>query len=219
MKNCKKCNKEFEPTKGLLNYCSLECRNSRVWTEEDKLKKSESAKNSEKVKESSKKYSETIKMRTPEIWKIINEKREETLKNKIIEADYSELSFERLRKRIIYEQDCKCNRCNLSEWMGEKIPLELEHKDGNHFNNERDNLEILCPNCHALTSTWRGRNKNTVRNINDDEKLLEALLINEWNMRKALISLNMSAKGGNYKRCHRLMKEYNENITGCGKVG
>lgn len=212
MKNCKKCDNEFEPTKGLINYCSLECRNSRVWTDEDKLKKSESAKNSEKVKESSKKYSEAIKMRTPEIWKTIKEKREETLKNKIIETDYNELSFERLRKRIIYEQDCKCNRCKLSEWMGEKIPLELEHKDGNHFNNERDNLEILCPNCHALTSTWRGRNKNTVRNINDDEKLLEALLTNEWNMRKALISLNMSAKGGNYKRCHRLIKEYVENF-------
>jgi len=212
MKNCKKCNNQFEPTKGLINYCSLKCRNSRVWTEEDKLKKSNSAKSSEKVKEFSKKYSESIKMRTPEIWKAINEKREENLKNKIIQTDYSELSFERLRKRVIYEQDCKCNRCGLSEWMGEKIPLELEHKDGNHFNNERDNLEILCPNCHALTTTWRGRNKNTIRNIINDEKLLEALLINEWNMRKALISLNMSAKGGNYKRCHRLMKEYNENI-------
>lgn len=212
MKNCKKCNNEFEPSKGLISYCSLECRNSRVWSEEDKIKKSDSAKNSEKLKESSKKYSESVKMRTPEIWEMIKAKREETSKNKIIASDYNELSFERLRKRIIYEQDCKCNRCNLSEWMGEKIPLELEHKDGNHFNNKRENLEILCPNCHALTSTWRGRNKNTVRNVNDDEKLLEALLINEWNMRKALIYLGMTAKGGNYKRCHRLMREYNENI-------
>ena len=209
MKNCKKCNKEFEPSKGLISYCSLECRNSRVWSEEDKLKKSESAKNSDKLKESSRKYSESIKMRTPEIWETIKAKREETSKNKIIESDYTELSFERLRKRIIYEQNCECNRCNLSEWMGEKIPLELEHKDGNHFNNKRENLEILCPNCHALTSTWRGRNKNTVRNVNNDEKLLEALLINEWNMRKALISLDMTPKGGNYKRCHRLMREYN----------
>lgn len=40
MKNCKKCNKEFEPSKGLINYCSLECRNSRTWTDEDKKKKS-----------------------------------------------------------------------------------------------------------------------------------------------------------------------------------
>lgn len=50
MSKCKKCNNEFEPSKGLVNYCSLECRNSRIWSEEDKLKKSNSAKNSEKIK-------------------------------------------------------------------------------------------------------------------------------------------------------------------------
>lgn len=45
----KKCNKEFESQKGLINYCSLVCRNSRNWTEADKLKKSISAKNSDNV--------------------------------------------------------------------------------------------------------------------------------------------------------------------------
>ena len=50
MKNCKKCGIQFEPQKGLINYCSLECRNSRTWSEEDKEKKSISAKNSSKVK-------------------------------------------------------------------------------------------------------------------------------------------------------------------------
>lgn len=34
------------------------------------------------------------------------------------------------------------------------------HKDGNHLNNELENLELLCPNCHALTENWRGKNKN-----------------------------------------------------------
>lgn len=50
MKNCKKCNKEFEPQKGLLNFCSIGCRNSRVQTEEIRSKKSTSAKLSEKVR-------------------------------------------------------------------------------------------------------------------------------------------------------------------------
>jgi hypothetical protein len=50
MNICKKCGKEFEQSKGLISYCSLECRNSRVWSEEDKYKKSESAKKSDKVK-------------------------------------------------------------------------------------------------------------------------------------------------------------------------
>lgn len=48
MKECKKCKKLFLPTNGLLNYCSLQCRNSRTWTVEDKIKKSKSAKLSEK---------------------------------------------------------------------------------------------------------------------------------------------------------------------------
>jgi hypothetical protein len=52
----------------------------------------------------------------------------------------------------------KCEICGLQEWLGEKIPLELHHKDGNHFNNKLENLEILCPNCHALQPNNSGAN-------------------------------------------------------------
>jgi len=52
-----------------------------------------------------------------------------------------------------------CNNCELTEWNDQPIPLELEHKDGNHHNNLLNNLELLCPNCHAQTSTYRGKNK------------------------------------------------------------
>ena len=41
--------------------------------------------------------------------------------------------------------------------MGEEIPLELHHKDGDHSNNSISNFEILCPNCHAFTENYRGR--------------------------------------------------------------
>lgn len=34
--------------------------------------------------------------------------------------------------------------------MGVYLPLELHHKDCNHFNNTLDNLQILCPNCHSI---------------------------------------------------------------------
>lgn len=43
-----------------------------------------------------------------------------------------------------------CEKCGLSEWLGEPIPLELHHKDGDHYNNNLDNLAMLCPNCHAI---------------------------------------------------------------------
>ena len=58
----------------------------------------------------------------------------------------------------------KCELCGNSTWMGEKIPLELHHKDGDHFNNDFDNLQILCPNCHALEPNYRGSNKISHKN-------------------------------------------------------
>jgi hypothetical protein len=52
----------------------------------------------------------------------------------------------------------RCEQCGISEWQGRPISLQLHHKDGDGTNNELENLEILCPNCHSLTDTWGGRN-------------------------------------------------------------
>ena len=40
------------------------------------------------------------------------------------------------------------------------IPLEVKHIDGNYLNNSEENLMLLCPNCHSLTSTYKGANLN-----------------------------------------------------------
>ena len=64
----------------------------------------------------------------------------------------SNINSHRLRERLIrdgYKEE-KCEKCNRTEWEGEKIPLELHHKDGDHSNNEFNNLMIACPNCHAV---------------------------------------------------------------------
>lgn len=56
----------------------------------------------------------------------------------------------------------KCELCELSEWRGQPIPLELHHIDGNHQNNDLKNLQILCPNCHAQMDNNSGSaNKKT----------------------------------------------------------
>ena len=44
----------------------------------------------------------------------------------------------------------KCENCKLGLWMGKFMPLELHHKDRNHYNNDLKNLMILCCNCHKL---------------------------------------------------------------------
>jgi hypothetical protein len=51
-----------------------------------------------------------------------------------------------------------CSSCHLVEWQGQPIPLELDHINGEHDDNRLENLRLLCPNCHALTDTYRGRN-------------------------------------------------------------
>lgn len=66
-----------------------------------------------------------------------------------------------LKARLFEEElfEKKCYSCDLAEWLGSPIPLELHHIDGNPKNNNLINLTILCPNCHAQTDNYRGKNK------------------------------------------------------------
>lgn len=66
-----------------------------------------------------------------------------------------------LRARLLQEGvfEPKCYACNLDSWMGKDIPLELEHKNGVNNDHRLENLTLLCPNCHAQTSTYRGKNR------------------------------------------------------------
>lgn len=54
----------------------------------------------------------------------------------------------------------QCQQCGCDgNWQGGQISLEIDHIDGDNKNNELSNLRYLCPNCHALTETYRGKNK------------------------------------------------------------
>lgn len=56
----------------------------------------------------------------------------------------------------------QCEICGNTMWNNVEIPLELHHIDGNHYNNTWNNLQLLCPNCHALTTNNAGAaNKKT----------------------------------------------------------
>jgi len=84
-----------------------------------------------------------------------------------------------LRRRLITAKifDHRCSNCHLAEWLGGPIPLELEHRNGRRDDNRLGNLCLLCPNCHALTATYRGRNQKRARihgERNPDEKPIGA---------------------------------------------
>lgn len=63
-----------------------------------------------------------------------------------------------VERHNVIPYECEICGCD-GNWEDGVISLELDHIDGNNFNNEITNLRYLCPNCHALTSTYRGRNK------------------------------------------------------------
>ena len=65
-----------------------------------------------------------------------------------------------IRRYLFEKYDSKCHLCGWSEVNQStgKIPLEINHIDGNYKNNKEDNLELICPNCHSLTSNYKGAN-------------------------------------------------------------
>jgi hypothetical protein len=65
-----------------------------------------------------------------------------------------------LKKRLLDHglKERRCEMCGLESWNGHPIPLELDHINGRREDNRLENLRVLCPNCHALTPTYRGRN-------------------------------------------------------------
>ena len=86
----------------------------------------------------------------------------------------------------------KCELCGYSEWIGYEIPFELHHKDNNHFNNDFDNLQILCPTCHAILT------RQFTQQIKEEQGLNKGVCID--------CGAPISAKA---KRCQTCANRYN----------
>ena len=66
-----------------------------------------------------------------------------------------------IRRYLFETRGCKCEICgwNKINSSTNTIPVEIHHKDGNYLNNTEENLQILCPNCHSLTETYKSHNQ------------------------------------------------------------
>lgn len=75
-------------------------------------------------------------------------------------ANSKDIQTNKIRLKLLKEgyKEYKCEKCGLSEWLGQPIALEVHHLDGDRTNNTIENFQLLCPNCHAQTDSYRGKN-------------------------------------------------------------
>ncbi|PIS11798.1 MAG: hypothetical protein COT73_02080 [Bdellovibrio sp. CG10_big_fil_rev_8_21_14_0_10_47_8] len=81
----------------------------------------------------------------------------------ILVKDSTYINTYSLKNRLFREglKDKTCEECGKREWQGGEIPLQLHHINGDKRDNRIENLNILCPNCHAQTKNWTGKNKKS----------------------------------------------------------
>jgi hypothetical protein len=116
---------------------------------------------------------------------------------------------EQLRKRLVTEglkKNC-CERCGLTKWQGEPIPLETHHIDGDRLNNTIENLQILCCNCHALTPNYKSLNQKRRTSRITVEQYREAIECSE-SLMDACRKLGISPQGGNLVTLKRVCKTH-----------
>jgi hypothetical protein len=126
-------------------------------------------------------------------------------------CEKSSVSTRVVRNYLENESDFqhKCQNCGITDWLGQKVCLDLDHINGNNRDNRRENLRFMCLNCHGQTHTFRGKNidRKSLPSVSD-EQLLKALRESP-SIRKALLIVGLTAKGGNYTRVYRLINQYN----------
>jgi len=92
------------------------------------------------------------------------------LRSKIAYENHKKLFFEgkckgrpQIRKILSELRGYACEVCGISDWNGKDIVLQVDHINGDPYNDMPDNLRLICPNCHSQTSTFAGANRGKGR--------------------------------------------------------
>lgn len=76
--------------------------------------------------------------------------------DEILQGLHPFYSYGALKRRLLKSGILKneCEVCHITEWNGKQLRMHMDHIDGNNRNHRRENLRMLCPNCHAQTPTY-----------------------------------------------------------------
>lgn len=113
----------------------------------------------------------------------------------------------KLLKPLIKIRGQQCECCKNTEWLNQPINLQVHHIDGDRTNNQLDNLQLLCLNCHSYTDNFGSKNIKNKKSVSDKEFV--EMLKKSSSIRQALLKLNLSDAGGNYTRARHLCQQYN----------
>jgi biotin operon repressor len=77
----------------------------------------------------------------------------------LLVPDRQQTNRSHLKQRLLDAgfKENRCERCGLTEWQGEPLTMSLHHLNGRGKDNRLENIQFLCPNCHAQTDNWGGR--------------------------------------------------------------
>lgn len=139
------------------------CKNSTSYRQVmSKLEIKEAGGNYSTIKQKIVKYQIDISHFTGKGWNVgLKFRPKSPILTKDLLITNSNYQSNKLRLRLLRDNyfEHKCYKCQLTNWLNQPIPLELEHIDGKHENNEITNLTLLCPNCHAQTPTYRNKKR------------------------------------------------------------
>ena len=157
-KHCVNCNKEFETTKSNEKiFCNHSC--AAIFNSKNKIKKER-----KKCLCCNKELIDNKKdIRQTKFCSYSCQGQYKKTKNfNEIENGNTSLYVKNYRNYLIDKHGAKCMECGwdkINQTTG-LVPIQLEHIDGNSDNNKLENLKLLCPNCHSLTTTFGALNKN-----------------------------------------------------------
>lgn len=182
---CENCEKVFKANKNdKRKFCSKSCsaiKNNKLYPKRIKLNENKRKSYNERQRKSYEKRKNKFCLNCNTITtnkfcnsKCQNEYRKKEIFKKIENGDNS-LYHKQYKKYLINKFGEKCMKCGWDErhLTTGNVPIELEHIDGNSNNNNLNNLQLLCPNCHSLTSTYKslnvgnGRYSRRLRYYND----------------------------------------------------